>query len=207
MRVRVKICGLASPEAVDAAVEHGADAVGFVFSPSPRQVTIEQAVALSRRVPSFVARVAVFADPAPEDVRWVVDAFDPDAVEAHEHSVRALRPLVGERWLPVFHDGPGVLDRIQRFLDEGPKPSGVVLDGVRSGAGIAADWRVAARAARLAPLVLAGGLDPGNVGEAIRTVRPFAVDVSSGVESSPAQKDPARIAAFIAAVRSAEAEP
>ncbi len=207
MRVRVKICGLASPEAVDAAVEHGADAVGFVFSPSPRRVTIEQALALRRRIPSFVSRVAVFADPAPEEVRWILDAFDPDAVEADEQSVRALRPLVGERALPVFHDGPGVMDRIRRFLDEGPKPGGVVLDGARSGAGIAADWDVAARVARLVHVVLAGGLNPGNVGQAIRTVRPFAVDVSSGVESSPGQKDPARIAAFIAAVRSAEAEP
>jgi len=205
MHVRVKICGVTDAAALRAAVEAGADAVGFVFAASPRAVIPHVAAALADTLPPFVAPVAVFARPTRSEMEAVLESFRPAWIQADAEAAGAVPPTHRDRFLPVFRVAPGVEEEIDRYLAASPPAGGAfLLEGPVSGAGEAIDWDLAARLARRAPLVLAGGLTPDNVGEAVRTVRPFAVDVSSGVESAPGRKDPERIAAFVAAVRAAE---
>ena len=198
---RVKICGVTSVDAVDAAVAAGADAIGFVLAPgSPRRLDLDAARRLADRVPPFVARVAVLRHPTADEARAVIEALHPDLLQA-EPSDALERAVAGRaRLLAVLHDGPDLLARV-------PPGTGAVLleaEG-RGGRGVPPDRDRAAALARLVPLVLAGGLTPENVAAAIVAVRPVAVDVSSGVESSCGVKDPRRIADFIAAVRRASA--
>ena len=200
MRTFIKICGLSTMEMVRAAVEAGADAVGFVFAASPRRVIPEDAAALAAQVPAGVLRVAVMRHPLPEEWQEVAAIMRPDWLQTEARDFAALRLPAGVERLPVYRDMPGLdsaaLAREDRALFEAPA----------SGTGQTPDWERARSLARLTRLVLAGGLHPGNVGEAIRRVRPWGVDVSSGVESSRGVKDPARIEAFITAVRRAERE-
>jgi phosphoribosylanthranilate isomerase len=195
----VKICGLTTPEAVAAAVESGADALGFVFAESPRQVTPQRALELTRDVPVAVARVAVMLAPLPEQWAAVRDVFQPDWLQTEADDFAALDVPDGIGRLPVFRDrdiGPGG--------PSGGWPDHILFEGARSGAGVQADWEQAARIARETCVILAGGLDPENVSEAVLRVRPWGVDVSSGVESAPGVKDAVRIADFVRAVRAAE---
>jgi phosphoribosylanthranilate isomerase len=197
-RLFVKICGLATAEAVQAAVAAGADAVGFVFAPSPRQVTPAQAVALAATLPAGVLRVAVMRHPAVGEWEEVARVFRPDWLQTDAGDFAALPALDGIGRLPVYRDVPGLdaaaLDGTAQAL----------FEAAVSGAGLAPDWPRAAELARRTRLVLAGGLDADNVGAAIARVRPWGVDVSSGVESAPGRKDPEKITAFVAAVRRAE---
>jgi phosphoribosylanthranilate isomerase len=200
MRVRVKICGMTTPEGVTAATAAGADALGFVFAESPRRVDPETARALASLLPPFVVRIAVFHHPRAGDIDEVLRAFTPHAIQSEpgEGVHRA-----GMELLPVVHDGPHALEEVRRLRREGG--AAVLFEGAgRGGRGVAPDWEKASVLAREGPLVLAGGLDPDNVEEAIARVRPYAVDVSSGVESEPGVKDPLRIERFVAAVRRAE---
>ena len=208
MRTRIKICGVRTPDAVRAAVNAGADAVGFVFSDSPRRVRPREAAGLATLLPPFVARVAVFRHPDPTEVAATLLLFPADLVQTEAGPALEAGAVDRARWLPVLHDGPGRL--------AGPDGSGdpAGTDGTgfalleaegRGGRGVRPDWERAAALARRLRLVLAGGLTPENVEEAIRRVRPWAVDVSSGVESEPGVKDPDRIEAFAAAVRRADA--
>lgn len=207
MSVRVKICGLTRPPDVAAAVAAGADALGFMFyAPSPRHVAIAAAADLCRPVPARVERVGVFVD-APEDfireaaVRCGLTLLQLHGGEAPEFCARLPLPVVRAFRMR----GPETLEELDRF-----PTAGWLLDsytpGRHGGTGATFNWDLAARAvARGRPVWLAGGLTPDNVAEAVRRVRPFAVDVSSGVESAPGVKDPARIAAFIAAAKGAGA--
>lgn len=187
----VKICGLTTPEAVDQAVLAGADAVGFVLATSPRQVDLPTLRRLAERVPTDVIKVAVFRE-APlallPELVGVVDVIQADA---------PLPPLPeGLRGLPALADGP---DLARRAADAG---EWLLVDGPRGGGrGEPANWARVAVVAVGRRLVLAGGLRPENVAEAVSRVRPWGVDVSSGVERSPGDKDPARVAAFVAAAR------
>ncbi len=192
MRLFVKICGLATPEAVEAAVAAGADAVGFVFhAPSPRNVEPERAAALARRLPQGVASVAVTLRAGAHQVARVLEAFQPDVWQEDADTLDTLVLPPGiERW-PVVRRP--VAAPARRLL----------FDGRASGAGLRADWQAAAALAPRCELILAGGLDATGVAEAIATVHPFGVDVSSGVERAPGVKDPARIHAFVAAARGA----
>ncbi len=208
-RLFVKICGLTTEEAVDAAVHSGADAVGFVLAPSPRRVDLARAAELAARVPAGVARVAVLADAAPGELLAVDAELRPDAIQADAGALAAVADRLRARPLPVVRDGTA-LDAALDALLGGPlagplaRRAYALLDGAASGTGRAVDRARAAAAARRTPLVLAGGLAPATVEEAIRAVQPAGVDVSSGVESAPGVKDPARIAAFIEAARRAE---
>jgi phosphoribosylanthranilate isomerase len=200
MRVRVKICGVTSAAAVDAAVDAGADAIGLVLAPSPRRLGLDVAARLAARVPPFVARVAVLRHPDAVAVRAACAAIVPHLVQAEPGPgvTAALLAACGAGFLPVLHDGPTLL---RRRL---PAAATVLLEARgRGGRGITPDWARAARLARRVRLVLAGGLTPENVGAAIRRVRPYAVDVSSGVERAPGVKDARLIRRFIAAVRDA----
>lgn len=211
MRVRVKICGITTTEAAAAAAEAGVDAVGYVFADSPRRVRIEQALALSDRLGAFVTRVAVFRYPAPDEVGAVVRALRPEMVQSEPAGDVAEAIAGASELLAVFHDTPTLGSRVREYVDQylercKGRPAILLEAPGRGGRGIRPSWDRAAAVARDARLVLAGGLTPENVADAIRAVRPYAVDVSTGVEGRPGVKDPARIEAFMAAVRRAEAD-
>lgn len=196
MSLLVKICGLTTREAVEAAVAGGADAVGFVFhAPSPRNVEPSQAAALAGSLPPGVLRVAVTLHPSQSLVDRVLAGFEPDVWQSDAADFATLRlPPAISNW-PVWRAG--------NALPETPPPR-LVYEAALSGAGMRADWTAAASLARRCGLILGGGLDPANVGAAILRVRPCGVDVSSGVERAPGIKDPAMIRAFIEAARAAD---
>lgn len=207
MRIRVKVCGVTSAEAAVDAANCGVDAVGFVFAPSVRRVTPDAARTIAKELPAFVARVAVFLHPTPAEVLDVLRVFPADIVqvEPHEAILQALPAHV--RLLAVLHDGPGVVEEARALRRTIGDRCAILLDPPdRGGRGIPIDRAHAYEIARAGPLVLAGGLAPDTVGEAIRRVRPWAVDVSSGVEWLPGVKNRLRIAAFVVAVRLAESE-
>jgi phosphoribosylanthranilate isomerase len=206
MTTRVKICGINSPAALDAAANAGADWIGYVFfPPSPRAVTPEQAAALDRhrRGP---ARVGLFVDPRDDDVAQVLAALPLDVLQVHASAERAaaLRSRFG---VPVWHivgvgmaadlpaSAPGV-DGL--LLDAKPLP-GATRPG---GNALVFDWSVLRGWAAPLPWLLAGGLTPGNVAEAARVSGALAVDVSSGVECTRGVKDAGLIRAFVQAVKS-----
>ena len=195
----VKICGVTRPQAVEAALREGADALGFVFHPpSPRCLSPERASQLAEPVPPGVMRVAVMLRPRQAEWDRVIAAFEPDCVQADADSLAGLRLPEGLRKLPVYRDH-------EKFdAEEYPCDETFLFESGVSGKGRAANREHAAALARRARVMLAGGLDPGNVAAAIRRVRPWGVDVSSGVESSPGVKDPGRVRAFIRAARGAE---
>ena len=196
----VKICGLSRIEHVDASVDAGANAVGFVFADSVRRVSPELAARISNRVPASVKKVAVMLHPTNEEWQGVLAGFVPDVLQTDAGDFENLDvPETIECW-PVFREGKKVADP---FL--GKKGSATFLyEGAKSGAGEKVDWDRAAKIARRGNMILAGGLSVANVAEAIRVVQPFGVDVSSAVESAPGQKDPAMIREFINAARAAE---
>jgi phosphoribosylanthranilate isomerase len=197
MTLLVKICGLTDETAVDAAVAAGADAVGFVFhEASPRNVSPRRARELAAAMPAGIRRVAVTLHPPRALVAKVLAEFVPDVWQTDAGDFAALGvPGSVECW-PVLRAGNALPE---------PLPVRFLFEGARSGRGEVADWTQAASLARVGELILGGGLGPGNVGEAVRRVRPFGVDVSSGVESAPGRKDPARIREFVAAAREAAA--
>ena len=187
----IKICGLTTPEALEAAVGAGADAVGFVFAESVRRVSAQRAAALAATVRGKVRCVAVTRHPAQNDIDEILALLGPDVLQSDAADFVQLRlPQHLER-LPVLR---GACDR--RAL-----PPRLLFEGAVSGAGRTCDWGVAAEAARRSELVLAGGLTPANVAAAIAAVRPFGVDVSSGVEAQPGVKDPEAIERFVKAAR------
>ena len=194
MSLVVKICGIRSEADVAVAVDAGANAVGFVFAESVRQVTPEEAARASRRLPDGIVRVAVMLHPTNEEWQAVLEAFEPDVLQTDAGDFDALDvPRFVRRW-PVIREGAA----------EGELPDIFLYEGGTSGQGEAVDWRRAAALAEKGRMILAGGLDPENVAEAVRTVRPYGVDVSSGVEMSPGRKDTALIQAFVRAARGAE---
>lgn len=195
MSVLVKICGLSKERHVNDAVAAGADAVGFVFARSVRQVTPQHAREISDDVPSAVRRVAVMLHPSNEEWLRVLDIFAPDILQTDADDYDALDvPYSVERW-PVFREG----------VSSPPEDGTTYLfEGACSGQGETVDWSRAAELAKHGSMILAGGLAADNIAEAITTVRPFGVDVSSGVESSPGQKTSQLISEFIDAARTAE---
>lgn len=196
MSIFVKVCGLTTEAAVEAVAEAGADAAGFVFSPSPRQVDAQRAAALAARLPPQIVRVAVFRQPPPGEVGRVLHAFPADWVQTDAADL-AGQDLAGAEPVAVLRAGsplPVVLPPLALF--EGPA----------SGTGEVTDWQAAASLARQTRVILAGGLHAENVGPAIGQVRPWGVDVSSGVEAARGIKDPAKVAAFVAAARRAAEE-
>lgn len=184
---------MTTPEGVDAAVAAGVDAVGFVFFPrSKRYVTPADAARLAARVPKAILKVAVFLHPSQAELDAVLGMFRPDIVQTDHEDFAGLTVPPGMTVLPVLRSG-GHLPN--------PLPKRVLFEGPVSGTGTTADWSSALTLARRCEVILAGGLTPANVVEAIRVVAPFGVDVSSGVEQSPGIKDPARIAEFVRAAR------
>jgi phosphoribosylanthranilate isomerase len=198
----VKVCGVTTPEAAREICDAGVDALGCVFTESPRRVGIDAARAIAAVIPPFVTRVAVFRHPRPDEIEAVLAAFGPHLVQVEPDDRLPDLSRGASRYLPVFHDGDHVADEIERFVAGPSKAGSVHFEAAgRGGRGVAPDWDRAAAIARRVPMVLAGGLTPSNVRQAIRRVRPFAVDVSSGVESSPGVKDPDLVRQFVQNVR------
>ena len=204
-RTRIKICGVSRPEDVTAAVDAGADAVGFVFHPgSPRYLTAEKAGVLAAALPPYVTPVGLFVNAVPATIAAAVAVIPALVLQFHgdetpEECAAARRPyLRAARMAPGFD----LLDFARRF-DEA---QGLLLDAhveAYGGSGKVFDWSLVPRAVPHR-LVLSGGLHAGNVGSGIRELRPWAVDVSSGVESARGVKDAAAIHAFCDAVREAD---
>ena len=196
MSLLIKICGVTTEEAVNAAGAAGADALGFVFhGPSPRSIEPVRAAALTATVPASILRVAVTLHPSQALVDRVLAEFEPDVwqSDADDFLELVLPPTIA-RW-PVWRSG--------ELPEEAPPPR-LLFEAAASGAGAKADWFAAAALARRCGLILGGGLDAANVGAAIAAVRPYGVDVSSGIERAPGIKDPALIRAFIEAGRAAD---
>ncbi len=197
MSIHIKICGITDLADAQAAVDAGADSIGFVFAHSVRQISRTDASAIALRLPTTVDTVAVFRDPPRLDIESALAGFVADVVQADHGS---LSEVESRRLLPVFRQTVDSVEQVAARIDGGR----FVYEGPRSGTGEVVDWKLAAEVAQLGQMTLAGGLHQDNVGEAIRMVGPFGVDVSSGVESSPGMKDPGRIRAFVEAVREAE---
>lgn len=196
----VKICGLSTKEHVQAAVEAGADAVGFVFAESVRRVDPMHAADITARIPSGVKRVAVMLHPTNEEWQEVLREFVPDVLQTDAEDMKHLDIADNTECWPVLREGQKVTGTFGGSLKV---PVTYLYEGAKSGQGEAVDWSAAAKLARNGNMILAGGLGPDNVGEAIATAKPFGVDVSSGVESAPGEKDSQKIRAFIKAAKAA----
>jgi phosphoribosylanthranilate isomerase len=194
----VKICGMTDARAVGAALEAGADAIGFVFAPSVRQVTPAQAQQLAQPARGRALCVAVTQHPDAGLMAEVFATFRPDVWQSDLPDLAGIAAPANVATWPVLRGAPTAavtasLQPAQRVLFEGP----------RSGTGRVADWSAARALAGHCALILAGGLAPANVAEAVAAVQPFGVDVSSGVEEAPGRKSPALIADFVSRARAA----
>jgi phosphoribosylanthranilate isomerase len=190
----LKICGMTSLDAVEAALAARVDALGFVFSPSVRRVEPAQAAQLALLARSRVSLIAVTTHPPQQLVDEIVRVFKPDALQTDLQDYDGLRLPEALTRLPVLRADAAAGAAL---------PPRLLFDGKRSGSGETSDWVTAARLARAGELILAGGLNAGNVAAAIHAVRPFGVDVSSGVESAPGRKSALKIAGFVEAARAA----
>lgn len=204
-RTRVKICGITREEDLAAAVAAGADAIGFVFyPPSPRYLPVERAIVLARSVPPFVMRVGLFVNAEASWVRETLARVPLDLLQFHGDEDAHYCEQFGRAYLKAARVRPEI--DLLEFARAFPTAQGLLLDAwsaAYGGAGQTFDWSLIPEILPL-PIILSGGLDAGNVGEAIRRIGPWAVDVSSGVEQKKGIKDAAKIAAFMAAVRMAD---
>lgn len=202
---RAKICGITTIEDGLMAARQGADALGLVFyPPSPRHVSVTQAAAIAVALPPFVTTVGLFVNPEVSEVEAVLRELRLDMLQFHGDETPEFCASFGVPWLKAVRVKPGV-DLVQcaiRYRDA----RGLLLDafvaGTPGGTGQSFDWELIPAGLPL-PVILSGGLDPDNVRAAIEQVKPWAVDVSSGVEASKGIKDAAKIAAFMRGVHSA----
>ncbi|MDI6689713.1 MAG: phosphoribosylanthranilate isomerase [Actinomycetota bacterium] len=204
--VRVKICGITNLEDALLAVKLGADALGFVFAESPRCIEPQVAAEIIKAIPPFVSRVGIFVD---EDETWVktvaticgLDILQFHGSESASYCMQFERKVIKAFRIKQFSDldiFPGYR-AVDAFLLD------TFVEGRCGGTGKTFDWRIARKAKEFGkPIILSGGLNPDNVAEAIRLVKPYAVDVSSGVEKEPGKKDPDKLRAFFENVRSWE---
>jgi len=207
-RTRIKICGITNARDAALAVAAGADAVGVIFAPSPRQVTLAQAAEALADVAPPVARIGVFVDPSVADVEAAVDACGLTAVQLSGHESPELCGSFSIPVVKVLHIGTDFgLEQVEPFRG---RTAALLLDTYDAdkagGTSQTFDWLSLGVLPGWAPMFVAGGLNPHNVAQCVAALHPYAVDVSSGVEASPGVKDPEKIVAFCAAVRDADQE-
>lgn len=213
MTVKIKICGLSTAETLDASIQAGADLVGFVFfERSPRAVALDQAAALARRVPDQIEKVGLFVNPDDDFLARALTSVPLDIVQLHGNEDPARAANIRERFGKQVMKAVGISTRgdlsglaayhgaADRLLLDGKPPKGADRPG---GNATAFDWTILKDWSAPLPWILAGGLHPGNVAEALSISGASGVDVSSGVESAPGQKDQSLINAFITAARGA----
>jgi phosphoribosylanthranilate isomerase len=203
--VFVKICGITTEEDGLLAVAMGADAVGFVFAPSARQVAVDHARDISRRLPPDVLTVGVFRDEAPQRVVELCHRGDLKAAQLHGHETPDDAAWIKERVgivVKAFPAGSPALDSLRDY-----RVDAVMLDADRPGGGEVFDWSLVDGVPLGRRWILAGGLTPANVADAIGQLRPWGVDVSTGVERSPGHKDPIKVRDFVRNARTAEPAP
>jgi phosphoribosylanthranilate isomerase len=202
--VLVKICGITTEADALLAVALGADAIGFIFAPSSRQVSVQATRRIVERVPPEILTVGVFRDEAPARVVEIVNSIGLKAAQLHGNETTEQSRWVAERIaltikaFPAGHSGIGRIDEYGAEL--------VLVDAESPGSGEVFDWRLAEGVVDPARLIVSGGLRPENVGDAIAHLRPFGVDVDSGVEAAPGRKDPVKVRAFVTAARTAAGE-
>ena len=194
----IKICGMTTPEAVAAALTARVDAIGFVFAESSRRLTPARALQLAQGARGRVRCVAVTRHPTQAELEEILEVFRPDVLQSDAADFRTLVVPASLERLPVIRAG----ERVPAAL-----PARVLFEGPVSGSGQTGDWEAASALARGTQLVLAGGLTSLNVAAAIAAVRPFGVDVSSGVEVRPGVKNPIEITQFVSAVRAVSGAP
>jgi len=203
MKTHIKICGFTEPMGLKAAVDAGVDAVGLVLDPSPRQLSIAEAVRLRAHIPDTVQVVAVCGRPDLKTLQDIQRELRPDFIQLMSDAMPG--PEHGLPLLPAFEDGPDLEQRVRRYCEGHPEERPLVLtDGPKPGSGILADWSRLHGLSEFTRLMIAGGLRPTNVGDAIQRLHPWGVDVSSGVEAEPGKKSPELVNAFVDAVRAAE---
>lgn len=205
MSVNIKICGITSLEDARCAIDAGADYLGFIRAKvSPRFVTVERVAEITRQLPSHVRTVGVFVDSGLEEIRETLSAANLNYVQLHgeEPPEVAMQLGTGRVWRVVHLNGDADIQGIWSY-----PCAAVVADtavaGKRGGTGVVGNWSLASKLASRKRTVLAGGLIPENVAEAVRTVAPWGVDVSSGVEAEPGVKDPEKVRQFVRAARRA----
>jgi phosphoribosylanthranilate isomerase len=200
----IKICGITSEADALLAISLGADAVGFLFAPSTRQVSVQLAADIVKRLPPEILTVGVFRDEAPQRVVEAVHTAGLGAAQLHGHEssqetqwIRARLPQV----IKAFPAGDRTIDRFAEFGADY-----LLVDGENPGSGEVFDWKLAEGVVDPTRLIVSGGLNPDNVAQAVAHLRPYGVDVSTGVESAPGRKDPLKLRNFIANARAAETE-
>ena len=201
----VKICGITNEDDALFAVAMGADAVGFVFAPSPRQVAAQQVYDITRRLPPEVLTVGVFRDEAPEQVVQQAMRAGVKAIQLHGRETPEQTAYVSRhfRWvIKAFTAGSPQLAKADQWGTDL-----ILVDAPNPGGGKLFDWTLAGEAPGDLRLILAGGLTPDNVADAVRAVEPWGVDVSSGVEAKPGRKDATLVRKFIANARAAAPSP
>lgn len=208
-RTRIKLCGMTRVEDVRLACELGVDAVGLVFVPrSVRCVGMEQVPRLREIVPAATAVVALMMNPKHEDIATIIERVQPDVLQFHGNEDDAFCAAFGLPFLKALAMGGVHADAVRERLVRYPSAAGFVFDGHAPGApggsGERFDWSVLAGAHVERPWLLAGGLNAGNVDEAVRIAHPWGVDVASGIESAPGIKDHAAMRAFVTTVRAAD---
>jgi len=197
----VKICGITNEDDALLAVAMGADAVGFVFAPSPRQIAVQQAYDITRRLPPEILTVGVFRDEHPKRVVDLVNRSGVKAAQLHgnENADVVAEVARSVKWVikayPAGSTKVAEADRLDTDL--------ILLDAAAPGSGHVFDWTLAGEVPEGMRLILAGGLDPDNVADAVKAVEPWGVDVSTGVESAPGKKDPMKVKKFIERARAA----
>ena len=202
MRTRIKFCGFTRPDDAVYAANQGVDAIGLVFYPrSPRNVTIEQAQSIVRSLPAFVTVVALFVDAEASSIREVMASVQVDCLQFHGDEEPAFCRQFNKSFIKAIRVKDGI--NIQALAERYQDASALLLDAYdaayHGGTGRRFDWSLMPDNCKL-PLILAGGLDENNVSEAVKRVKPYAVDVSSGVEAQKGIKDKKKMAAFVRAV-------
>jgi phosphoribosylanthranilate isomerase len=200
----VKICGITTEADALLCISLGADAIGFIFAPSVRQVAVQTAGDIVKRLPPEILTVGVFRDEAPQRVVEMVHQAGLGAAQLHGHESSQETQWIRARLPMVIKAFPAGDRTISRFAEFGADY--LLIDGENPGSGEVFDWKLAEGVADRSRLIVSGGLRPGNVAQAVAHLRPFGVDVSSGVESAPGRKDPLKVHDFIVAARAAQTE-
>lgn len=204
---KIKICGLTSLRDAFYACDMGADALGFVFAKSPRRISSHEAEQIIKKLPPYVSTVGVFVDEKPEDIMRIAFTCHLTAIQLHgKENSKNLLSYAPVKTIKAFQiSGKDSLKAISSFPHADAFLLDTFVEGKAGGTGKTFNWAFARAAAKKydTPVILAGGLTPRNVGDAVKKVKPYAVDVSSGVEKSPGVKDPKKIKMFVSAVRKA----